>query len=136
MKVIAGTMFVIMFVASCAMVGATDDPVVPIKFSNVNSDYYVTDENSYGCRKIDFSVIEHILSMGEIVSEREVHDHYSITGCSIRGTLNFNGTKTDFLFDYGGVMQLGNGKIVACGEKCCINGYQYCSYDANELKGD
>lgn len=127
--------FVIPVITSCSAKFITNKSHENIKFSNIDSAYRLTDLNGYGCEKIDASVIEHILRTGTLATEREVHDYYSTTGCSIRGSVFENGLKTDFTFDYGGIMYIDNGQILVCGKSCCNKNYSYCSYDPKSLKG-
>ncbi len=105
-----------------------------VNFSKIKSDYRLTDLNSYGCEKINSSEIEHILQAGILVTEKEIHDYYSTTGCSIKGSVLLNGNSTNFTFDYGGIMYFSNGVILGCGENCCSESYPYCSFDAHNLK--
>ena len=105
------------------------------EFSNLESDYQVTDVNNYGCEKVDRSSLLHILETGQVVSDSEIHDHYSITGCTTQGTLSVNGVPTRFVFDYGGIFTFSNGMKFGCGKNCCKDGFAFCSYDEEDLKG-
>ena len=126
---------VVLFAISCSTYIVTNKNHGAIKFSKIKSDYQLTDLNNYGCEKINSSVIEHILHTGTIVTEKELHDYYSTTGCSVKGNMLLNGSSTDFTFDYGGIMHFSNGMILGCGENCCSENYPYCSFDAHNLKG-
>jgi len=105
------------------------------KYSKIKSDYKLTDLNNYGCKEINSSVIEHILHTGALVTEKEIHDYYSTTGCSIKGSVLLNGDSIGFSFDYGGIMHFSNGEILGCSENCCTENYPYCSFDVYNLKG-
>lgn len=125
----------ISFAAACSSHGLTNENHKSFKYAKLKSDYQITDLNHYGCEKIDASIIMHILQTGILITEKEVHDHYSTTGCSIEGSISINGCDTEFVFDYGGILYLGNGMIMGCAEKCCGKGYPYCSWDSDNLKG-
>ena len=127
--------FGVLFAVSCSTYTISNKNHSDMKFSLIQSDYRLTDLNNYGCEKIDSSVIKHILQTGTLITEREVHDYYSTTGCSIKGSIVVNGSDTGFTFDYGGVLYFKNGMILGCGRKCCSNNYFYCSWDAQNLKG-
>ena len=98
----------------------------------IKSTYKVTDLNNYKCEAINQSVIQHVLTNGVIASNRDIHDYYSTVGCSVSGTLNYNGKNTTFDFDYGGILMLGTGQTIACGKKCCENNFKYCTWDKSE----
>jgi len=104
-------------------------------FSNLKSDFVIENINSLNCETINASVIEHVLTTGVIATSREIHDYYSYVGCSVKGTVEVNGANTGFKFDYGGILYLKNGQTIACGEKCCVKGFQYCTWDKDGLKG-
>lgn len=106
-----------------------------LQFTDIRSDYATTDVNGYGCTRIDKSVLEHILRYGTWLSEKEVHDYYSTTGCTIRGSVELNGKETKFDYDYVGIMRFANGMILGCGRNCCSESYPNCSWDKQDLKG-
>jgi hypothetical protein len=106
-----------------------------LEYSNLESDYRLTDLNNYGCEKVDRSSLLHILETGQVVSDREIHDHYSITGCTISGRLSVNGVPAQFTFDYGGIFTFSDGTKLGCGKDCCKDGFTFCSYDEEDLKG-
>ena len=106
-----------------------------LEFSNLVSDYRVTDVNNYGCEKIGRSSLLHILKTGQEVSDRDIHDHYSTTGCTINGRFSVNGRPTHFTFDYGGIFIFSNGMKLGCGKNCCKGGFTFCSYDDEDLNG-
>jgi len=83
-----------------AVAGCASRPTITNDFSGqafaaLQSDFRVTDLNHYGCEPIDASDLKHILETGVAVSARDLHDYYSITGCSISGTVTIDGTPTD-----------------------------------------
>lgn len=104
-------------------------------FSHIQSEYVLEDINGYGCSKIDASILLHVVKTGKFATEREVHDYYSYTGCSIKGKIKINNKPTTFQFDYGGIFHFGNGKMLVCGEACCVKSFNYCSWDKDGLKG-
>lgn len=104
-------------------------------FSEIKTDYSLTDLNSYGCMEIDLSILLHIIQNGTLITEKEVHDHYSTTGCTINGSIKINGKESEFVYDYGGIIYFSDGKILGCGKNCCMENYPYCSWDINDLKG-
>jgi hypothetical protein len=106
-----------------------------LTFSHLESDYQVTDTRHPGCERMDQSALVHILETGEAVAERDIHDYYSIIGCEIQGSVAINGIPTTFRFDYGGIFRFANGMTFACGKNCCVPGFNYCSWDEDELKG-
>jgi hypothetical protein len=107
-----------------------------LKYSNIQSDYIVTDVNHYSCEKIDESILRHILKTGIPVTSREIHDNYDTTGCSIKGELSKNGETVSFSFDYGGIFYFSDQTFLGCGKKCCENNFIYCTYSENGLKGE
>lgn len=129
------TISAILSLTSCSSDIINNNTHKNIEFSNIKSDYHPADLNNYGCSKIDSSAIMHILQTGTLISKREVHDHHSTTGCSISGNVFVNGIKTNFTFEYGGIMYFDNGTILGCNEICCSDEFSYCSYDAQDLKG-
>ena len=104
-------------------------------FSDLKTDYSLTDLNSYGCMKIDSSILMHIIQNGTLITEKEVHDRYSTTGCTINGSIKINAKENEFVYDYGGIIYFSDGKILGCGKNCCTENYPYCSWDENDLKG-
>ena len=79
-----------------------------LTFAEIRTNFELTDENKYGCEKIDTATIKHILRTGTLVTQREVHDYYSTTGCSIKGSMLINGKETDFTLEYGGIIYFKN----------------------------
>jgi len=98
-------------------------------FSHIQTNFKLTNKNNYPCDTISLSDIQHIVNNGQLVNEREIHDHYAITGCSIDGTLLVNKELYEFTLDYGGIVYINNGMTLACGEACCHSGFTYCSFD-------
>ena len=121
----------LLFLVSCNAEHIKNKSHNNLTFSNIKSTYKVTDLNNYKCKLIDESVIKHMLTHGVIASDRDIHDYYSTVGCSVTGTLNFNGQNTTFSFDYGGILKLGTGQTIACGKTCCENNFKYCTWDKN-----
>lgn len=125
-------LFSLLFLISCGSGEIKNKNHKNLSFNNIKSTYKITDLNNYKCETIDESVIRHVLTTGVIVAGREIHDYYSTVGCSISGTLDNNGKNTIFSFDYGGILKLGNGQIIACGRTCCENNFKYCTWDKSE----
>ena len=96
---------------------------------------HLIDLNNYGCKRIDSSVIKHILKNGTWITEKDVHDYYSTTGCTIKGSVAINNKEIKFVYDYGGIIYFDDRKILGCGENCCREDYPNCSYDKSNLKG-
>ncbi|MCF6235533.1 MAG: hypothetical protein L3J70_04040 [Gammaproteobacteria bacterium] len=126
---------ILIFNISCTSHTIANKNYNEFQFSKIKSDYLLTDSNNYGCKKIDNSVIMHVLKTGTVVTDREVHDHFSTTGCSIRGSMVLDGAETDFTFDYGGIIYFSSGMILGCSKECCGGSYLYCSWDGQNLKG-
>lgn len=101
-----------------------------LAFTEIRSNFEFTDMNKYGCEKINASVIRHVLETGTLITSRDVHDYYSTTGCSIKGSMVVNGNETDFTFEYGGVLYFKNEMILGCGQGCCTNGFPHCSWES------
>jgi len=121
--------FSLLFLVSCITSDIINKNHKNLFFNEIESSYKVTDLNNYKCKSIDESVIRHVLTYGVIASDRDIHDYYSTVGCSVDGTLNSNDKKTIFSFDYGGILKLGTGQTIACGETCCKNDFTYCTWD-------
>jgi len=122
-------------IASCVANTIKNKAQNELYFSDVKTDFKLTDANNYGCKKIDISIINHILSTGVKSTARDIHDYYDTTGCSVTGQLKINNKLTDFTFDYGGILYLSNGINLTCGELCCKDGFTYCSWDKKNLRG-
>ncbi|MEJ2407611.1 MAG: hypothetical protein P8171_25795 [Candidatus Thiodiazotropha sp.] len=123
-----------MLLVACASDGIENKHKESLVFGDIRSDYFLTDRNDYGCKSIDTQVLEHILRTATPLTDEEVHDHYSTTGCSIDGVVAVNGTETSFVYDYGGIMWLRNGMILGCGKGCCSDSHEYCSFDKKGLQ--
>lgn len=121
---------------SCNLTNIAHDTHNDLIFSNIESDYIVTDTNQYGCKKIDRSMVEHILKTGIKVTQRDIHDFYDTTGCSIKGSIVINDISSEFTFEYGGIIQLSNDTLLGCAEECCKNNFNYCTWDKNGLSGE
>jgi hypothetical protein len=127
--------FIIALCSSCSVYGISNSRYPEMVFSNIRSDYSVTDLNQYGCTKIDRAVLRRILRYGTRITEKEVHDDYSTTGCTIKGSVAINNKKKEFVYDYGGIITFDDGKIFGCGKACCREDYPYCSYGKKYLIG-
>ncbi|ABC33641.1 hypothetical protein HCH_07027 [Hahella chejuensis KCTC 2396] len=109
------------------------DPGIPhpdsgLVFSHLRLQPEITDLNGFRCQPVNKTDLNHILQTGEFVSHRQIHDEYSISGCSVTGTLSINGSATPFSFDYSGIFYFADGRILACGEACCDAGFEHCGW--------
>ena len=127
--------FFIAICISCSIQSFLNKKYPELKFSDIKSDFSLVDLNNYGCKRIDSSVLKHILQNGTWITEKDVHDYYSTTGCTIKGNVAINNKKNKFVYDYGGIIYFENGKILGCGENCCREDYPNCSYDKSNLHG-
>lgn len=100
-------------------------------FSVVEMSDEVRDENGYGCELVGQADLVHFLQTADFESQRTIHDHFSVVGCSVTGKIRINGEISSFVFDYGGIMYLDDGRILACGENCCGDEYEYCTWEAS-----
>lgn len=91
----------------------------------------VRDEHGYGCGPVEKADLVRFLDTADFESQRTIHDHFSVVGCSVTGKISMNGELSTFVFDYGGIMYLDDGRILACGESCCEDGYEYCTWQAS-----
>jgi len=135
MKIIPPLLFLVILTA-CNNKLVTNTQNLGLKFSDIQSDYKVTDTNNYGCKKIDVQILKHILTTGTSITAREIHDYYDTTGCSIKGQLTKNDQIVSFTFDYGGIFYFGDETLFGCGKKCCEDNFIYCTYSENGLKGE
>lgn len=127
--------FLIAIFASCSGYGISNSKYPGMVFSNIRSDYSIADLNQYGCTKIDRAVLRRILQYGTRITEKEVHDDYSTTGCTIKGSVAINNKEKEFVYDYGGILYFDDGKILGCGAACCREDYPNCSYGKTFLIG-
>ena len=125
---------ILVMLVSCAGDKIENQNTKGLIFQKIETDYSVKDINSYDCDKITKKDLVHVLETGELTAEMDIHDYYSYTGCSIEGSIEVNSDRTGFKFDYGGILKLDNGQIIGCGEKCCVKGFNYCSWDKDGLK--
>lgn len=122
------------FVTACGAVEITSNKKSKLVFSDIESNYVVTDRNNYQCEKIDIKIIQRVLSKGVEVTGRDIHDLYSTSGCTVEGSLKVNNKKETFSFDYGGYIHIGNNMIIGCARECCKNNFKYCTWESNGLK--
>lgn len=116
-------------IMSCSKNTITNASDHTLVFSDIKSDYVITDINKYGCEKIDKHVIDHILQTGIKISPLDEHDYYSTTGCEISGTLRLSGELYNFKMDYGGILWIGENLVIGCAEECCKQDFEYCTWD-------
>ncbi|MCP4120089.1 MAG: hypothetical protein GY737_32780 [Desulfobacteraceae bacterium] len=135
MKIYWFLIILLIFNVSCAVHTIKNKNHNNLEFSNIVSNFQLTDLHGYNCDMINVDVLKHILKTGEIVDLRELHDHYSTTGCSVKGSIVVNGSKEGFTFDYGGIIYFSSGMILGCGEECCTGDFYNCSWDKDDLKG-
>ncbi len=121
-------------IAACDSVNVVNKNDQKLVFTAIKSDYKVTDRNNYGCEKIDETIVKHTLQKGVEVTDRDIHDYFSTSGCTVEGSLIINDTKKSFSFDYGGYIYIGDELIIGCAKKCCENNFKYCTWESNGLK--
>ncbi|MFP8967534.1 hypothetical protein ACKC9G_13200 [Pokkaliibacter sp. CJK22405] len=71
----------------------------PLTFTKLHSDFAVTSRYGYECPVISQQVLEHILAKGRQVTQQELHDYFSYSGCAIEGSADVNGQPLTFSFD-------------------------------------
>lgn len=123
----------LVFLSACSTRSVTTVNHLEFNFSDIKSNYELTDTNNYGCDKIGHGILKHILTTGKSITARERHDHYDTTGCSIKGHLTKNNQIVSFTFDYGGIFYFSDETFFGCGKKCCENNFTYCTYSEGEL---
>ncbi len=129
------TLFSLVFsLISCSSKETTNIHDPSRSFYKIYSNYTITDRNNYGCEKINIYILEHVLRTGIEITPGDEHDHYSMTGCSIKGTLAMNKKVVKFTFDYGGILYIGKDLIIGCAEACCKNNFEYCTWEPEDLK--
>jgi len=121
------------FTLSCSTTSVKNKNHNELIFSKIKSDLVLNDINNYGCSKIKLSDLSFLLENSTIVSNSIIHDQYSIVGCSISGTMHKNKKEVEFTFDYGGVFYFSDDVVMACGELCCNDSYEFCSWDPKSL---
>ncbi|WP_133251371.1 hypothetical protein [Pokkaliibacter plantistimulans] len=108
---------------------ASSPPSFDDQYTELKSDFKVSDARHYGCDQIDQQVLQHVLDSGVSVTQQDVDEQFTTTGCTIHGSLRRNGQPLGFSFDYGGVLQLSDGSLLACGDGCCNDAFDYCSWN-------
>lgn len=116
-------------VNACANNNVTNKYNNGIEFSDIQTDLTVQNINNYDCGQIDAATLNHVFSTAEITTFRDIHDNYSIVGCSISGQVMINEDIQEFNFDYGGIIYFKNGEAMACGKDCCRDGFKYCTWE-------
>ena len=127
-------MQITLFVSACNAANIVNSKNKKLIFSNIESEYIVTDRNNYQCKKINEKIIRHILLKGIKVTHRDIHDNYSTTGCTVEGSIVVNQKKESFSFEYGGYITIGDNLIIGCAKECCENNFKYCTWESNGLK--
>lgn len=97
-------------------------------FDNIQLDPTVRNAKGLNCPKIQKEDVQQLLKLGQEVSDQQILDNYKLSGCSVEGTVSINDEVQKFVFEYGGLLFLENGKTLACGPSCCLSGFSYCSY--------
>jgi hypothetical protein len=134
MKILITTLISAHLLLACSSNKVTNTHNPELVFSNIQSDFIVEDINNYDCSRIDITTLNYIFSTASPVSQRDVHDNFSTVGCSIKGQLTSENENIGFIFDYGGIIYLDDGKIMACGEGCCQNNFKYCSWEKQKTQ--
>jgi len=113
-----------------ACAGPGDEPV----FSQLEIEPHVQDINHYGCEAEapDKADIAHVLETGVPVTEADLHDRWSTTGCSVRGRVLKQGALEGFEFDFSGIVRFSDGSLLACGPACCADNFVFCGYTPEE----
>jgi hypothetical protein len=133
MKLLYVVLILLFFTLSCSAQNIINKNHNGLFFSKVKSNLSLHDINNYGCNQIKLNDLSYLLENSTIVSKSTIHDHYSIVGCSVNGTVFKNKKKVEFTFDYGGIFYFSDGVIIACGELCCNESYEFCSWDTKVL---
>lgn len=71
----------------------------------------------------------HLLQKGVWIDGRELHDHHSLTLCTITGRVQEADQQHEVTIDFGGVVYFKDGRILACQEKCYEGGFELCTFD-------
>lgn len=117
------------FILACSSNKIINIHDTELVFANIQSDYIIKDVNNYDCEDIDIATLKYFLTTSKPVSQIELHDEFSTVGCSIKGRVTIENKSIGFKFDYGGILYLNNGEIMACGEDCCQNNFKYCTWN-------
>lgn len=126
-------LLIVLFTTFIAACNSSNIVVQQLNFQDIQSDLVVTDKNSYGCEPPSLEDIKHIMRTGTIVTRRESHDRFSTVGCSVKGATIYNEQRMEFTFEFGGMIFLSNGQILACRESYCIQeGFEYCTYEKHD----
>lgn len=114
-------------------VGNESDP--GLKFSELRTELKVVDRSGLGCRAPAITDIERVFRKGVMVKAADLHDHYSYTQCAVAGAVTKNDKRVEFTFDLGGILTFTDGTVMACGESCCTEKFEFCSWDPQDLAG-
>lgn len=120
------------FILACSSNKIINIHDTELVFTNIQSDYIIKDINNYECDDIDIATLKYFLTTSKPVSQIELHNEFSTVGCSIKGRVTVDSKSIGFRFDYGGILYLNNGKIMACGEDCCQNNFKYCTWNKSD----
>jgi len=120
------------FILACSSNKIINIHDTELVFTNIQSDYIIKDVNNYDCDDIDIATLKYFLTTSKPVSQIELHDEFSTVGCSIKGRVTIENKSIGFKFDYGGILYLNNGEIMACGEDCCQNNFKYCTWNKSD----
>lgn len=132
MKTLLPVLISAFFLSACSVHKATNTHNFDLVFTEIQSDFIVKDINDYDCNKIDITTLNYVFSTASPTTHMDVHDNFSTVGCSIEGLITTENENIGFKFDYGGIIYLDNGKIMACGEGCCRNNFKYCTWEKSE----
>lgn len=133
MKLLYASLILSFFTLSCTTHNIVNKNHNELFFSTVTSNLSLLDINNYGCNQVELSDLTYLLENSTLVSNSIVHDQYSIVGCSVKGSVLKNNKKVEFTFDYGGIFYFSDGVVMACGESCCNESYELCSWDPKSL---
>lgn len=89
----------------------------------------ISDPNKLGCEMPSNAELDHLLRTGVWIDGRELHDHHSLTLCTITGHVQEADQQHEVTIDFGGVVYFKDGRILTCQEKCCEGGFELCTFD-------
>ena len=132
MKIFFSTLLSAFLLLACSSNKVVNIHDPELEFTDIQSKFIVKDINNYDCDDIDIATLNYIFTTSSPISQMDLHDYFSTVGCSIKGQVTTKGESIGFKFDYGGIIYLDNGEVMACGEDCCQNDFKYCTWDKSE----
>lgn len=132
MKTFFSVLINALLLSACSVHESTNIHNTDLVFTDIKSDFIVKDINDYDCDKIDITTLNHVFSTANPTTHMDAHDNFSTVGCSIEGSVTTENEYIGFKLDYGGIIYLDNGEIMVCGEECCQNDFEYCTWEKHE----